>query len=43
MLYKILKRMIERNQTDGIEEKIDIFYAAGKITKEQYEELISML
>ena len=43
MLYKILKRMIERNQTDGIEEKIDIFYAAGTITKEQYEELISML
>lgn len=43
MIFKILKRMIERNQTEGIEEKIDVFYASGKITKEQYDELISML
>lgn len=25
MLYRTLKRMIERGQTDGLEEKIDIF------------------
>ena len=29
MLYRTLKRMIERGQTNGLEEKIDIFFAAG--------------
>lgn len=43
MLYRTLKRMIERGQTDGLAEKIDIFYAAGKLTTAQYEELMSML
>ena len=28
MLYRTLKRMIERGQTEGIETKLDIFYAA---------------
>ena len=43
MLYRTLKRMIERGQTDGIAEKIDIFFAAGKLTEEQYMELTAML
>lgn len=43
MLYRTLKRMIERGQTDGIESKLDIFYAAGKITEAEYQELIGML
>ena len=43
MLYRTLKRMIERGQTDGLEEKIDVFYAAGKLTEEEYNELIAML
>lgn len=43
MLYRTLKRMIERGQTDGIIEKLDIFYAADKLTKEEYVELIGML
>ena len=43
MLYRTLKRMIERGQTAGIEEKIDIFYAAGKITEAEYTELIGLL
>ena len=42
-LYKVLKRMIEKGQTEGIEEKIDVFYAAGKLTDDEYNELISML
>ena len=33
MLYRTLKRMIERGQTNGLEEKIDIFFAAGKLTE----------
>ena len=43
MLYRTLKRMIERGQTDGLEEKIDIFFAAGKITEAEYTELMGML
>lgn len=43
MLYKTLKRMIERGQVTGLEEKLDIFYAAGKITESEYTELIDML
>lgn len=43
MLYRTLKRMIERGNTDGLEEKIDIFFAAGKITEAEYHELIAML
>lgn len=43
MLYRTLKRMIERGQTDGLEEKIDVFYAAGKLTETEYNELIALL
>lgn len=43
MLYRILKRMIERGQTDGIEAKLDVFYAANKLTEAEYNQLISML
>lgn len=42
MLYRTLKRMIERGQTDGLEEKIDIFFAANKLTESEYQELIAM-
>ena len=43
MLYRTLQRMIERGQTEGIETKLDIFYAAGKISEAEYSELIGML
>lgn len=43
MLYRTLKRMIERGNTEGMAEKLDIFYAADKITQEQYTELVAML
>ena len=43
MLYRTLKRMIERGRTDGMETKLDVFYAADKITEAEYTELISML
>lgn len=43
MLYRTLKRMIERGQIDGMEEKLDIFLASSKITVEEYTELMGML
>ena len=42
-LYNTCKRMIERGQTGGLAKKMDIFYAANKLTDEQYAELTEML
>jgi hypothetical protein len=43
MLFKTLKRMIERKNTNGLAEKIDVLYACGRLTKEEYTELNKML
>lgn len=43
MLYRTLKRMIERGQTDGMTEKLDIFFAADKLTEAEYTEPTGML
>lgn len=43
MLYRTLKRMIERGNTDGLEDKVDIFFATGKLTEAEYTELMGML
>ena len=43
MLYRTLKRMIERGQTNGLEDKLDIFFAAGKLTEAEYNELLGIL
>lgn len=43
MLYRTLKRMIERGNTEGISEKLDIFFAAGKLSEAEYTELTAML
>lgn len=43
MLYRTLKRMIERGQTTGLAEKLDIFYAMGRISEGEYKELAELL
>lgn len=43
MLYRVLKRMVERGQTEGLAEKLDVFYAAGKLTEAQYTDLTALL
>lgn len=43
MLYRTLKRMIERGNTEGMAEKLDIFYAADKLSEAEYTELTGML
>ena len=43
MLFNIISRMIERKNTDGLEVKIDVFYAYGKLTKDEYDKLNEML
>lgn len=45
MLYRVLKRTIERGGYDAEEmrEKLDVFFAADRITQEQYTELVALL
>ena len=43
MLYRTLKRMIEHGNTSGMAEKLDVFYAADKLTADEYNELTNML
>ncbi len=33
MLYRTCKRMIERGNLEGMSTKLDVFYAAGKLTE----------
>jgi hypothetical protein len=43
MLYRTLIALVKKGATEGLEEKIDIFFAAGKLTDEEYANLISAL
>lgn len=43
VLYNTCKRMIERGALDGMSTKLDIFYAANKLTDSEYAELTALL
>ena len=43
MLYQVLARMIERGNTVGLQDKLDIFYAVGRLTENEYQELTDLL
>lgn len=43
MLYRILRRMVERGNIEGMMEKLDIFLAADRITIDEYNDLTSLL
>ena len=43
MLYRVIKRMIEKGHTEELAEKIDVFFATGKLTEAEYNELTAML
>lgn len=43
MLYRTLLKLKERNGlTDDLKNKIDVFFAVGRITEEQYNELMDV-
>jgi len=35
--------MIERGNTVGLQEKLDIFYAVGRLTENEYQELTDLV
>ena len=43
MLFRTLKALITKGKTDGLAEKIDVFFATGKLSNEEYEELTEQL
>ena len=43
MLFKTLKKLKERNGlTEDLKNKIDVFFAFGRITEDQYNELMDV-
>ena len=43
MLYRTLLKLKEKNGlTDDLKNKIDVFFAVGRITEEQYNELMDI-
>lgn len=43
MLYKTLLKLKEKNGlTDDLKTKIDVFYAVGRSTEEQYNDLMDV-
>lgn len=43
MLYKSCKLLIQNGMTEGLQEKLDMFYLRGRLTQEQYAELSDLL
>mgnify|MGYP000902758422 CR=1 FL=1 len=49
MAYSLMKRIIERDKKAGVtdwtatKDKLDTFYAADRLTKEQYNELLALI
>jgi hypothetical protein len=43
MLYQILERMIARGNTVGLQDKLDVFYAVGRLTEAEYQTLTGLL
>ncbi len=41
MLFKTLKILVAKRMTEDLREKIDTLYALGRLTDEQYKELIN--
>ena len=41
--YNICKLLISRGRTAGLQEKVNMFYACGQVTDDQYAELTNTL
>ena len=43
MIYKLLKQQkAKHGLTEDLVQKIDVFFAAGKLTEEQYRDLLDL-
>lgn len=42
-VFNLCKKLIELGRTDGLQDKMDVYLAADRLTAEEYAELSSML
>ena len=42
-LAKIIMKLIEKKRTEGLRERIDVLFAAGRLTEDEYNTLIEAL
>ena len=42
-VFNLCKLLIEKGRTDGLQEKMDVYLAADRLTTEEYPELAGML
>lgn len=43
MAYTLCKKLIALGRTVGLADKLDVYFAAGRLTAEQYKELVGLL
>lgn len=43
MIYRLCKSMIEKGMVDGMQDKLDVFFAMNRISQSEYSELSGML
>lgn len=43
MIYRLCKSMIAKGMTAGLGDKLDVFYAMGKLSHEEYTELSALI
>ncbi len=43
MTYLLIKKLIESGKTYGLLDKVDVFYACGRLTESEYTELVGLL
>lgn len=42
-MYRSICRLISIGRTEGLKEKADLFYTVGKLTEEEYNDIVSRL
>ena len=42
-VYNLCKLLIQKNRTDGLQDKMDVYLAADRRTPEEYQELAGLL
>ncbi len=42
-VYNLCKLLIDRGRTDGLQDKMDVYLAADRLTPEEYQELAGCL
>ena len=42
-VYNLCKLLIDRGRTDGIQDKMDVYLAADRLTPEEYQKLAGLL